>query len=213
MKSDTAEAMVATQLARRGISNPQLLDAFIQVDRRKFVPEAYLDRAYADSPLPIGDGQTISQPYIVALMAESLELGPEDRVLEIGTGSGYAAAIMSRLCREVFSVERLDRLAQEARERLETLGYDHIHVRCGDGTLGWPEHAPYDAITVAAGGPRIPEALLAQLAPRGRLVMPVGPDSDQILTRVLRLADSEFRYEALSPVRFVPLIGEQGVPE
>jgi protein-L-isoaspartate(D-aspartate) O-methyltransferase len=213
MKARTVKEMVKRQLKDRGISDQKLLDSFLSVARHEFVPEEYRHRAYEDHPLPIGEGQTISQPYIVALMAEALELRGDERVLDIGTGSGYAAAIMSGLCAEVYSVERIEALALRAQARLAELGYDNVHVLCGDGTLGWPEHAPYDAITIAAGGPAIPEALLAQLAPQGRLVMPVGPQSDQLLTRVVRSAESQFRYESLGPVRFVPLIGEQGIPE
>jgi protein-L-isoaspartate(D-aspartate) O-methyltransferase len=205
--------MVERQLAGRGIGDSRVLDAFRAVAREAFLPEDLAEFAYEDTPLPIREGQTISQPYIVALTAEALGLRGNERVLEIGTGSGYAAAILGRLAKEVFTVERLAPLADEARERLARLRFDNVHVLCGDGTLGWPEHAPYDAIAVAAGGPAIPNALLQQLAPRGRLVIPVGPDeSSQVLMRVTRDGD-RFHHEQLTQVRFVPLIGEQGWPE
>ena len=206
--------MVDLQLARRGISDPRVLEAFRSVPREAFLPEELTEFAYEDSPLPIGDGQTISQPYIVALTVEALELQGQERVLEIGTGSGYAAAVLSRLAQDVFTVERLEPLARQASSRLAELGYHNVRVLHGDGTLGWPEHAPYHAIAVAAGGPEIPEALLSQLLPGGRLIIPVGPDeSSQILMRITRGADGRFREEALGDVRFVPLIGEQGWPE
>jgi protein-L-isoaspartate(D-aspartate) O-methyltransferase len=207
-------SMVDLQIAGRGISDPRVLDAFRAVPREGFLPPDLGEFAYRDTPLPIGAGQTISQPYIVAVTIEALGLRGTERVLEIGTGSGYAAAVLSRLAREVFTVERLESLANEARERLARLGYRNVRVLCGDGTLGWPEHAPYDAIAVAAGGPEIPKALLSQLSPNGRLVIPVGPDeSSQVLVRVVREGDQRFREEPMMPVRFVPLIGEQGWPQ
>lgn len=206
--------MVDLHLSGRGIADRRVLAAFLSVPREDFVPEALARFAYADAPLSIGGGQTISQPYIVAATIEALEVKPEDRALEIGTGSGYAAAILSRLAKEVYTVERLEPLAESARERLARLGYGRVHVLCGDGTLGWPEHAPYDAIAVAAGGPRIPRALLGQLAPGGRLVIPVGRDlSSQMLVRVAKDQVGRLRFEPLGAVRFVPLIGEQGWPE
>ncbi len=206
--------MVELQLAGRGISDPSVLAAFRDVPREAFLPPDLAEFAYRDTALPIAGGQTISQPYIVAVTVEALGLRGTERVLEIGTGSGYAAAILSRLAGEVFTVERLEPLADEARERLARLGYRNVHVLCGDGTLGWPEHAPYDAIAVAAGGPEIPKALLSQLSPNGRLVIPVGPDeSCQSLMRVVREGDRRFRQEPIMSVRFVPLIGEQGWPE
>ncbi len=206
--------MVQLQLARRGISDARVLEAFREVPREAFLPENLVEFAYEDAPLPIAGGQTISQPYIVALTVEALGLRGPERVLEIGTGSGYAAAVLGRLAQEVYTVERLEPLAEEARARLARLGYDNIHVMCGDGTLGWPEHAPFDAIAVAAGGPEVPRALMAQLAPGGRLVIPVGPDeSSQVLVRVIREDETRFRQEPITEVRFVPLIGEQGWPE
>jgi protein-L-isoaspartate(D-aspartate) O-methyltransferase len=205
--------MVDLQLAGRGISDTRILDAFGRVPREAFLPPELAELAHDDRPLPIEGGQTISQPYIVALMAEALDLGGGERVLEIGTGSGYAAAILACLAKEVFSVERLQPLADVARERLARLGFHNVQVLCADGTLGWPEHAPYDAIVVAAGGPEIPRALLSQLSARGRLIIPVGADeSSQSLVRATR-EGSGFRQDVLSEVRFVPLIGEQGWPD
>ena len=207
------DRMVQLQLAGRGIADPRLLEAFRSVPREDFVPAELTEFAFHDTPLPIGDGQTISQPYIVAMTIAALGLRGGERVLEVGTGSGYAAAVLSRLAKEVYSVERLASLADSARERLARLGYDNVQVLCGDGTLGWAEHAPYDAIAVAAGGPEVPRALLNQLAPGGRLVIPVGPDeSSQVLMRVTR-HDAGFHSEPLTEVRFVPLIGEQGWPD
>ena len=183
------------------------------VPREAFVSEEMREFAYRNAPLPIGSGQTISQPLIVAHMAEALELAPHERVLEIGTGSGYAAAVLSRIAKDVFTVERHRELAETASERLKRLGYDNVHVRCGDGTRGWPEEAPFDAIVVAAGGPAIPHALLEQLRIGGRLVIPVGEELDsQQLIRAIRRGDDEFEYEDLGAVRFVPLIGEAGWP-
>ena len=205
--------MVEQQLAGRGISDPRVLDAFRAVPREAFLPPELREFSYRDTPLPIAGGQTISQPYIVAVTIEALGLRGAERVLEIGTGSGYAAAILGQLAKEVFTVERLEPLAEEAREKLARLGCRNVHVLCGDGTLGWPEHAPYDAIAVAAGGPDIPEALLSQLSASGRLVIPVGPDeSSQELVRVVR-EGQRFRRESIMSVRFVPLIGEQGWPD
>ncbi len=205
--------MVERQLAARGISDPRVLAAMREVPREAFVPERLAEFSYEDTPLPIEEGQTISQPYIVAAMAEALELRPEDRVLEIGAGSGYAAAVLSRVGREVWAVERHPELARLAAERLARLGYDNAHVLEGDGTLGLPEHAPYDAIVVAAGGPEVPPALREQLAVGGRLVIPVSEDPRlQTLVRVRRRADG-FDHEDLGAVRFVPLVGAQGWSE
>lgn len=206
--------MVRTQIAGRGLDDPRLLRAFLAVPRERFVDAVLAEWAYLDHPLPIGGGQTISQPYVVAVMADLLRLAPGDRVLEIGTGSGYAAAILAHLAGAVYSVERQPELAAGAAERLAALGLARVHVRCGDGTLGWPEHAPYDAIVVTAGGPVVPETLKAQLAVGGRLVMPVGATVDeQALVRVTRATGGAFTVEDFGPVRFVPLVGAEGWPD
>lgn len=203
--------MIREHLMGRGIRNPAVLAAMGQVPRESFVDPGMQELAYEDHPLPIAGGQTISQPYIVAYMTEALELSATDRVLEIGTGSGYAAAVLSRIVTTVYSVERLEELARSARQRLEGLGYTNVIVLEGDGTLGWPEHAPFDAIVVTAGAPRVPKPLLLQLAMGGRLVIPVGATSFlQNLIRVRRLGEDEFRYEDLCGVRFVPLVGAEG---
>jgi len=202
--------MVSTQLARRGITDARVLEAVASVGREDFVPSHLAQFAYDDAPLPIGDGQTISQPYIVAYTIDALQLTEHDRLLDIGTGSGYAAAVASRLVREVYSVERVGSLCRSARERLARLGFDNVHVLCGDGSLGWLDHAPYSAISVAAVGPRPPPALLDQLEIGGRLVMPIGPDGSQTLVRVTRTSHAAFSSEPLVDVRFVPLIGAQG---
>ncbi|HSG38109.1 MAG TPA: protein-L-isoaspartate(D-aspartate) O-methyltransferase, partial [Thermoanaerobaculia bacterium] len=209
--ADLRNDMVQRQIAARGVRDPRVLEAMRTVPREVFVPEHLAEFAYDDTPLPIGEEQTISQPFVVALMAEALGLKAGERVLEIGAGSGYAAAVLSRLAREVFTVERHAPLAWEARERMIRLGYSNVHVTQGDGTLGWPEHAPYDAIVVAAGGPEVPTALLDQLTVGGRLVIPIGPDPrTQSLVRVRRRPDGGFTREDLGGVRFVPLIGAQG---
>lgn len=205
------EVMLKEHLQGRGIRDLTVLAAMREVPREEFVDERVVAKAYGDHPLPIAGGQTISQPYIVAYMTEALELGRNDRVLEIGTGSGYAAAVLSRIVTTVYSVERLGGLAQSARERLERLGYTNIVIHEGDGTLGWPEHAPYDAIVVTAGAPGVPQPLLAQLATGGRLVIPVGRSCDvQSLIRVRRVTEHDYRREELCGVRFVPLIGAAG---
>jgi protein-L-isoaspartate(D-aspartate) O-methyltransferase len=204
------QAMVEHQIAGRGVRDERVLEAMRTVPREAFVPEPLAEQAHDDTPLPIGAEQTISQPYIVALMAEALEIRPGDRVLEVGAGSGYAAAVLARLAGEVYAVERHESLAREARERLAGLGIQNVQVAHGDGTLGWAEHAPYDAIAVAAGGPEVPPALLEQLAVGGRLVIPIGPEPrTQELVRVRRQGGRTVR-EDLGPVRFVPLIGAQG---
>ncbi len=208
------EEMVRAHLAARGIRDPAVLDAMRTVPREAFLPTELVEFAYEDAPLPIAQGQTISQPYIVALMAEALALQPGDRVLEIGTGSGYAAAVLGRIAREVYTVERHAELAATAAARLRDAGFHNVVVQHGDGTLGLPAHAPYDAIVVAAGGPSVPPALCEQLAIGGRLVVPVGEDRDlQELVRVTRRADGGFDRETLGGVRFVPLIGVQGWDE
>jgi protein-L-isoaspartate(D-aspartate) O-methyltransferase len=203
--------MVEQQIAARGVLDERVLAAMRKVPREAFLSSSAAEFAYEDSPLPIEAEQTISQPYIVALMAEAAYLGPSDRVLEVGTGSGYAAAVLGEVAGEVYSIERHRVLADVAAERLERLGYAKVHVRVGDGTLGWAEHAPFDAILVAAGGPEAPRALLRQLAPGGRLVIPIGPTTRlQSLVRFTRTAEGELTREDLGPVQFVPLIGAQG---
>jgi len=204
--------MIASQLRGRGIRSLGVLDAFAAIPREAFVDPELHDHAYADRPLPIGYGQTISQPYIVALTAELLALQGTDRVLEIGTGSGYAAAILGRLARRVDTIERIPELAERARETLASLGISNVFVHCADGTLGWPEHAPYDGIAVAAYAPAPPPSLRAQLAVGGRLVMPVGPDSKQRLVKIVRSIDDVFDEHKLTPVAFVPLVGAEGWP-
>ena len=203
--------MVLEQISRRGVSDVRVLEAMDTVAREAFVPEPLRGQAYADEPLPIGEGQTISQPYIVATMAEALGLGGGESVLEIGTGSGYAAAVLAHLAREVHSMERIAGLARQARATLARLGYDRVHVIEGDGSIGWAEAAPYDAIVVAAAGPRIPDALRAQLKPGGRIVMPVrtAPEQEE-LVRLTRHLGGGAEIEDLGPVRFVPLIGREG---
>jgi protein-L-isoaspartate(D-aspartate) O-methyltransferase len=213
MRFDTGqqrERMVERQLARRGIRDPAVMRAMRSVPRDRFVPKDLVEFAYDDTPLPIDANQTISQPYIVALMADALELEPDDRVLEIGTGSGYAAAILAQIAAEVFTIERHESLCASARARLAELGFRNVHVRCGDGTKGWPDEAPFDAIAVTAGGPSVPNSLRRQLAVGGRLVIPVGESGVQRLKRIWRSGEEEFEEEDFGPVRFVPLIGEEG---
>ncbi len=200
-----------TLLKKRGIQDAAVLKAMATVPRERFVGMDLAEFAYDDSPLPIEEGQTISQPYIVALMLQAMQLMPDDTVLEIGTGSGYAAAVLSRIVKKVYTIERHQSLANIARHRLQALAYDNVEVLCGDGTLGWPEHAPFDAIVVTAGGPEIPHSLSSQLAPAGCLIIPAGPTlHQQQLLRLTRMADGSMTVEELGAVRFVPLIGEEG---
>lgn len=206
------QRMVAEHLRRRDIGDPRVLAAFACVPRERFVPEQLLDRAYDDVALPIGNGQTISQPYVVAITAQALAITGQERVLEIGTGSGYAAAVLAQLAREVHTVERIDELAHTAAIRLVDLGITNVCVHHGDGTLGWPMNAPYEAIAVSAGAPRPPPALLEQLTIGGRLVLPTGTADRQRLVRITRTAHHQFVEEELGDVRFVPLVGEQGWP-
>lgn len=199
--------MVRRDIKARGISDPRVLEAMAAVPREAFVGPGQARRAYADGPLPIGEGQTISQPYVVAWMAEAAELAPGDRVLEVGTGSGYAAAVLGRLAETVHTVERHAALAEDAARRLRELGCDNVNVRHGDGSEGWSEHAPYDAIVVAAASPHVPGALREQLHAGGRLVIPVGGRwSIQRLIRERRAESGEFTREELGAVRFVPLV-------
>jgi protein-L-isoaspartate(D-aspartate) O-methyltransferase len=206
--------MVDFQIARRGINNPHVLEAMRRVPRERFVDPGFEEFAYEDSPLPIGEDQSISQPYIVAHMLNAAELKPGDTVLDVGTGSGYAAAVASQVADRVYSIERHRSLADSARDRLRGLGYDNIDVRIGDGTKGWPEAAPFDVILVAAGGPEVPRALKEQLAIGGRLIIPVGLDeANQTLRKVTRKNETDYEAEDLGAVMFVPLIGEQGWAE
>lgn len=203
--------MVEQHIAARGVRDQLVLGAMGRVPRERFVPDKLREFTYEDAPLPIAGEQTISQPYIVAFMAEALMLGGGEKVLEIGAGSGYAAAVLSEIAADVYTVERLGPLAEQAAALLAELGYDNVHVLHGDGTKGWPEHAPYDAIVVAAGGPQVPDALKQQLKIGGRLVIPIGTDQrSQELVRVTRISEDEYRSEDIADVRFVPLIGEEG---
>lgn len=203
------EQMVERQIARRGIRTERVLEAFRAVPRHLFVPEGRRQYAYADGPLPIGEGQTISQPYIVALMTDLLRLTGEEKVLEVGTGSGYQAAILGELAGEVYTIERHENLARRSRSLLEEMGYVKITVHVGDGTLGLPEEAPFQAVLVTAGGPEVPQTLLDQLADGGRLVMPVGGHTGQML-EVWERKGEECTREAVTPVAFVPLKGKYG---
>jgi len=199
------QRMVDEQIARRGIRDQRVLAAMRKIERHRFVSEAQRSGAYEDHPLPVGEGQTISQPYIVALMTEALALQGDERVLEVGTGSGYQTAILAELAAEVYSVEILPRLAEQARATLEDLGYRNVHIRLGDGSEGWAEHAPYQGILVTAAPPQVPPALLEQLAEGGRLVIPVGVQSQELELHTRR--PEGFRVERLAAVRFVPLVG------
>ena len=203
--------MVERQIAGRGIRNEALLEAMRRVPREEFVAEADRAQAYGDFPLPIGLGQTISQPYIVALMIEAAGISADHRVLEVGAGSGYAAAVLGQLASEVIAIERKPELAASARDRLAGLGYSNVLIVDGDGSCGWPQGAPYDAILAAASGSHVPKPLIEQLAPGGRLVMPVGGQLwAQKLVKITKSADGGTERETLGKVRFVPLIGEQG---
>jgi len=204
--------MVDSQIRARGIRDPRVLKAMEKVPRHLFVNEALRDQAYNDNPLPIDGGQTISQPYIVALMTEALELKGTEKALEIGTGSGYQAAVLAELVDHVFSIDRIASLAGNARRLLEFLNYYSIAIRVGDGTLGWKDEAPFDAIMVTAGAPDIPKTLVEQLAVGGRLVVPVGGRHSQVLIKLTRLSESvnDVKREDLGGCRFVDLIGEYG---
>ncbi|MBW1972045.1 MAG: protein-L-isoaspartate(D-aspartate) O-methyltransferase [Deltaproteobacteria bacterium] len=206
------QKMVEEQIIRRGIKDPNVIRAFFKVPRHLFVEEALQAQAYSDYPLPIGEKQTISQPYIVALMTEALLLKQDDKVLEIGTGSGYQTAILAEIARYVYTVERIKSLSLRARKILEQLGYYNIFYKIDDGTLGWKEEAPFDAIIVTAGAPKIPDALKQQLKEDGRLVIPVGDDFSQDLLRIIRKKGKFFK-ENLGGCRFVRLIGKQGWKE
>jgi len=212
--ADLRERMVRQQIEARGIADPSILAAFRDVPREAFVDESRARHAYEDHPLPIEAGQTISQPYIVALMIQAAGIAPGSTVLEVGAGSGYAAAVISRIARQVVAIERQHELVEIARQRLARLGYGNVTVVEGDGTRGWPDAAPYDAILAAATGSHVPQALVDQLSPGGRIVMPIGnPGWSQQLVRVTREEDGTLSQENLCGVRFVPLIGEEGWSE
>jgi len=202
--------MVEQQVKRRGITDPLTLTALLEVPRHQFVEPGLRDQAYSDFPLPIGHKQTISQPFIVAYMTEALRLQGGEKVLEIGTGSGYQAAILSRIVRQVYTVERISDLARTARKALDAMGGYNVHIRVSDGTFGWEDQAPFDAIITTAGAPQVPDSLRKQLAIGGRLVIPVGDRGVQVLHRITRRSDTQFDDEALLDCRFVPLIGTHG---
>jgi protein-L-isoaspartate(D-aspartate) O-methyltransferase len=204
--------MVDSQIRSRGVRDERVLRAMEKIPRHLFIDEGLIDQAYNDNPLPIGEKQTISQPYIVALMTEALELKSRDKVLELGTGSGYEAAILAELADRVFTIERIASLAQKARKLLESLNYYNVVIRVGDGTYGWREESPFDAIAVSAGSPSIPRMLVEQLAIGGRLVIPVGSRYSQSLIKLTRLSENpdDVKKEDLGGCRFVNLIGEHG---
>ena len=205
------EAMIERQLKRRGITEPAILDAFREVPREAFVGDRFADQAYGDHPLPIEAGQTISQPYIVALMIQAAQIGGGSNVLEVGSGSGYAAAVISRIARRVIGIERQHELVEVSRERMRRLGYDNVEIVEADGTKGWPDEAPYDAILAAASGSHVPKPLIEQLAPGGTIVIPIGhPGAIQNLVKVRKTADGALQQSDLGAVRFVALIGEEG---
>ena len=202
------EEMVRNQLVAEGITNAAVLEAMTEVPRHEFVPEALRPRAYADGPLPIGHGQTISQPFIVAYMTQALELSKEDTVLEVGTGSGYQAAILGKLAKEVYTIEIVPPLAESARNILAKLGFQNVHVKLGDGYLGWPEAAPFDAIIVTCAPDRVPEPLVSQLKEGGRLVIPVGEAGGVQKLILLRKKNGEISKTSMLDVRFVPMTGK-----
>lgn len=201
--------MIREQIAARGITDPRILQAFSEVPRHRFVDDYLKYKAYEDYPLTIGLGQTISQPYMVALMTAALNPQPDQRILEIGTGSGYQAAILSRLCQEVYTIERHNALVAKARKIHDQLGYFNIHIRIGDGSKGLPQYAPFDGILVTAGAPAVPDSLLTQLKPGGMLIIPVGSEDAQELARITRTTTG-FKEENLGACRFVKLIGQEG---
>ncbi len=203
------ERMVTEQLVARGIRDPRVLSAMGKVPRHLFVEEALVGRAYGDYPLPIGEKQTISQPYMVALMTEALDAGPKDRILEIGTGSGYQTAILAELCSKVYSIERIKILAERAEKILKNLGYTNFLIKVADGTNGWKEETPFDGILVTAGAPSVPKVLMEQLTDGGRLIIPIGDEFSQSLTKVVREGDT-YHHSSLTGCVFVKLIGNHG---
>ena len=202
------QRMVKEDIRKRGIDDPKVLQALLKVERHLFVPENYRHMAYADRPLPIGEGQTISQPYIVALMTYHLHLKPEDKVLEIGTGSGYQAAVLAELAKEVYSIEIVERLASTAQERLRALGYTNVWIKCGDGFYGWKEYAPYDAIIVTCAAPSIPEHLVEQLKEGGRIILPLGGEPFHQSLTLLTKKEGRVEQQGITSVVFVPMIGD-----
>ncbi len=207
---EALRAEMVADLQKRGIQDTAVLQAMNTVPREQFVPESHLEHAYYNGALPLPAEQTISQPFVVALMLSALNLKPHFKVLEVGSGSGYAAAVLGQIVQQVHTVERQEELVAYAKARLEQLGYGNVAVHLGDGTLGWPEAAPYDAIVVAAAGPKVPLSLQEQLAVNGRLIMPVGSQKKQKLHLIWRKSNGQFGQKTLTPVRFVPLIGSEG---
>lgn len=202
--SEKMEEMINEQIMARGVKDPEVIRAMRKVERHLFVPEKVRSQSYDDGPLPIGHSQTISQPYIVAFMTEALDLQPEDKVLEIGTGSGYQAAVLAEIAKEVYTIEIIEPLAQEAKNRLESLGYKNIQVKCADGYKGWPENAPFDKIIVTAAPDEIPAELIKQLKVNGKMVIPVGSFSQELY--LVTKTEKGFIRKSLLPVRFVPMV-------
>jgi len=202
--------MVEEQVIARGVTDPRVIDAMLKVPRHKFVEEALAGKAYQDAPLPIGEKQTISQPYMVAVMSEALMLDGSERVLEVGTGSGYQAAVLALLADRVFSLERIPSLARRARKVLDDNGFSKVNIRLADGTVGWQGMGPFDGIIVTAGAPKVPQEYQDQLSLGGRLIIPVGDRESQILMRITRVGEAEYKEEKMLGCRFVPLIGNQG---
>ncbi len=201
------QQMVEQQLKSRDITEKSVLNSMLEVKRHLFVPKLYRDLAYHDRPLPIGQDQTISQPYIVALMTQLANIDPDEKVLEIGTGSGYQAAVLSKICKKVYSIEIIESLAKEARQKLKRLGYDNVRIRVGDGFMGWKKHAPFDAILVTCAPPKIPPPLLDQLAEKGRLIIPVGKKSQEL--KVMTKTSGKIKEKDIIPVSFVPMTGSK----
>lgn len=203
------ENMVFTQIKARGVHDKKVLDAMLKVERHRFVPEEYIEEAYEDHPLPVGEGQTISQPYIVAYMTEVLDLDKASRVLEVGTGSGYQAAVLAEICDSVYSIEIFSSLADKAKKTLESLNYTNVFIKTGDGYKGWKEHSPFDAIIVTCAPSHIPDPLQEQLAEGGRMIIPVGEHYSQELV-LLEKVNGKLKQKYVLPVRFVPMIDEKG---
>jgi len=213
LMSRSLRRMVREQILSRGIRDPRVIEAMTRVPRHLFVPEVLRHKAYLDAPLPIGFGQTISQPYTVALMTEALELRGGEKILEVGTGSGYQTAILAELSQRVFSIERIPELARRARRILDLLGYGWVLIRVGDGSKGWPEEAPFDRIIVTAAAPAVPEPLKEQLRVGGIIVIPIGGRFGQTLVRGKKISEKELKVEELFECAFVPLVGKYGFPE